>query len=142
MTHRSPSTVPSGPVTDLDVRNIDPTTVELSWGPVMAREQNGIILSYNIYYEQYDNITSDYFTFSGVVRMVCEYVHRKYCGYTVFSKCAILFVTCIVRFLLHISSFNKYFPKLFYAKMAFLVYQYIICYRACENRAYKICLLF
>ena len=64
-------TVPSGPVTDLDVRNIDPTTVELSWGPVMAREQNGIILSYNIYYQQYDSMSNDYMTIINVTEMVC-----------------------------------------------------------------------
>ena len=63
-------TVPSGPVTDLNATNIDPTTVELSWGPVMAREQNGIILSYNIYYRQYDNITSDYMMIINVTEMV------------------------------------------------------------------------
>ncbi|XP_065904641.1 uncharacterized protein [Dysidea avara] len=61
--------IPSGPVTDLDVRNIDPTTVELSWGPVMAREQNGIILSYNIYYRQYDSISNDYFMITNITEM-------------------------------------------------------------------------
>ena len=63
-------TVPSGPVTDLNVTNIDPTTVELSWGPVMAREQNGIMLSYNIYYQQYDSISSDYMMIINVTEMV------------------------------------------------------------------------
>ena len=42
--------VPSGPVTNLVPRNINATVVELSWGPVNEREQNGVILSYNIYY--------------------------------------------------------------------------------------------
>ena len=43
-------TVPSGPVTNLVPKNINATTVELSWDPVNERQQNGIILSYNIYY--------------------------------------------------------------------------------------------
>jgi len=61
-------TVPSGAVTALDVRNIDPTTVEIRWGPVMAREQNGIILSYNIYYRQND---STFMMIANVTEMVC-----------------------------------------------------------------------
>ena len=44
-------TVPSGPVTNLVPRNINATTVELSWDPVNERQQNGIIVSYNIYYQ-------------------------------------------------------------------------------------------
>jgi len=52
------------------VRNIDPTTVELSWGPVMAREQNGIILLYNIYYQQNDSMSSNYMMILGVTEMV------------------------------------------------------------------------
>ena len=44
------STVPTGPVTNLVPRNINPTTVELTWDAVNQRQQNGIILSYNIYY--------------------------------------------------------------------------------------------
>ena len=65
-------TVSSGTVTGLDVRNIDHTTVELRWGPVMAREQNGIILSYNIYYRQNDSMYSDYIMILGVTEMVCK----------------------------------------------------------------------
>ena len=70
-------TVPSGSVTDLDVRNIDPTTVELSWGPVMAREQNGITLSYNIYYQQNDSMSSDYMMVINVTEMVCSCMCNK-----------------------------------------------------------------
>ena len=55
------STVPSGPVTGLGARNINATIVELSWGPVMATDQNGIILSYNIYYRLNNSMSSDYF---------------------------------------------------------------------------------
>ena len=48
-------TVPSGSVTNLIARDILFTSVELSWGPVNARDQNGIILSYNIYYRLHEN---------------------------------------------------------------------------------------
>ncbi|XP_065904155.1 cell adhesion molecule DSCAML1-like isoform X2 [Dysidea avara] len=61
--------VPTGNVTDLNATNIDPTTVELSWGPVMAREQNGIILSYNIYYRQYDSTSNVYMMIINVTEM-------------------------------------------------------------------------
>ena len=63
-------TVPSGPVTSLEAKNITPTIVELSWGPVMARDQNGIILSYNIYYRQNDSMSSDYMMIANVTEMV------------------------------------------------------------------------
>ena len=43
-------TVPSGSVTNLNARDVLSTSVELSWGPVNARDRNGVILSYNIYY--------------------------------------------------------------------------------------------
>ena len=43
-------TVPTAPVTNLVARNINATTVELIWDPINERHQNGIILSYNIYY--------------------------------------------------------------------------------------------
>ena len=64
------STVPSGPVTGLGARNINATIVELSWGPVMARDQNGIISSYNIYYQQNDSISSGYFIIPDVTERV------------------------------------------------------------------------
>ena len=48
-------TVPSGSVTNLNARDVLPTSVELSWGPVNARDQNGIILSYNIYYRLHES---------------------------------------------------------------------------------------
>ena len=48
-------TVPSGSVTNLNARDILSTSVELSWGPVNPRDQNGIILSYNIYYRLYES---------------------------------------------------------------------------------------
>ena len=62
--------VPSGAVTNLDARNIDPTTVELSWGPVMDEEQNGNILSYNIYYRL--NSSSGFMVIRNVINMVCK----------------------------------------------------------------------
>ena len=62
--------VPSGAVTGLDARNINATIVELSWGPVMARQQNGIISSYNIYYRQNDSMSSDYFMITNITEMV------------------------------------------------------------------------
>ena len=65
------STVPSGPVTDLLPRNVNATTVELSWGPVDEREQNGIILSYNIYYRLSDS--SDYMMILDVMGRVSEH---------------------------------------------------------------------
>jgi len=71
-----PPIVPSGAVTSLDVRNIDPTTVELSWGPVVAREQNGIILSYDIYYRQNDSMSSNYMMIANVTEMVCSYLQN------------------------------------------------------------------
>jgi len=55
---------------DLVTRHINPTTVELSWGPVMNREQNGIILSYNIYYRQNDSTSSGYMMIANVTEMV------------------------------------------------------------------------
>ena len=63
-------TVPSGPVTNLNARNINATIVELSWGPVMAREQNGIILSYNIYYQQNDSNSTYNFMTTNITEMV------------------------------------------------------------------------
>ena len=65
-------TVPSGPVTNLVPVNINPTTVRLSWGPVNKREQNGIILSYNIYYRQNDSIF--YTIRSSVTERVSHYI--------------------------------------------------------------------
>ena len=62
-------TVPSGPVTNLVPRNIIATTVELSWDPVNERQQNGVILSYNIYYHL--NYSFDpYMTVLGVTERV------------------------------------------------------------------------
>jgi len=67
---------------NLVARHINPTTVELSWGPVMNREQNGIILSYNIYYRQNDSTSSGYMMIANVTEMViiicCN--TRIYCG--------------------------------------------------------------
>ena len=63
-------TVPSGPVTNLNARNINATIVELSWGPVMARQQNGIISSYNIYYRQNDSMSTYNFMISNITEMV------------------------------------------------------------------------
>ena len=48
-------TVPSGSVTNLNARDVLSTSVELSWGPVNARDQNGVILSYNIYYRLHES---------------------------------------------------------------------------------------
>ena len=53
------STVPSASVTNLTVRETQPTAVDLSWGPVNDRDQNGIIQSYGIYYQLY-NSSDDY----------------------------------------------------------------------------------
>ena len=55
-------------MTDLDARNIDSTTVELSWGPVMDGKQNGNISSYNIYYRP--NLSSEYIVIRNVIDMV------------------------------------------------------------------------
>ena len=63
-------TVPSGPVISLNPRSINATVVELSWGPVMARDQNGIILSYNIYYRQNDNMSTYNFIITNITEMV------------------------------------------------------------------------
>ena len=57
-------------MTDLLPRNVNATVVELSWGPVDEREQNGIILSYNIYYRLSDS--SDYMMILGVVGQVSD----------------------------------------------------------------------
>ena len=45
-------------MTNLVPRNINATVVELSWDPVSEREQNGIILSYNIYYHLLNSSTA------------------------------------------------------------------------------------
>ena len=65
--------VPSGPVTNLEPRHINATTVELSWGPVdeWSRQQNGIILSYNIYYRLY-NTSDSYMMMSDVTERVSD----------------------------------------------------------------------
>ena len=61
-------TVPSGSVTNLNARDILSTSVELSWGPVNARDQNGVILSYNIYYRlQESNLYTRQFGVTGRV---------------------------------------------------------------------------
>ena len=57
-------------MTDLLPRNVNATIVELSWGPVDEREQNGIILSYNIYYCLSDS--SDYMMILDVVGQVSD----------------------------------------------------------------------
>ena len=64
------STDPSGPITGLGARNINATIVELSWGPVMAINQNGIILSYKIYYQLNNDMSSDYFMIHDVTERV------------------------------------------------------------------------
>ena len=56
-------------MTNLVPRNINATVVELSWGPVNEREQNGIILSYNIYYHLL-NSSDPYMNTSGVMGRV------------------------------------------------------------------------
>ena len=62
-------TVPTAPVTNLVPRNINATTVELIWDPVNERHQNGIILSYNIYYRLF-NSSDPYMMVFGVMERV------------------------------------------------------------------------
>ena len=69
------STVPSGPVTNLVPRNINATVVELSWGPVNEREQNGIILSYNIYYHLL-NSSDPYMMITDVMERVSDVLYQ------------------------------------------------------------------
>ena len=69
------STVPSGPVTNLVPRNINATIVELSWGPVNEREQNGIILSYNIYYHLL-NSSGPYMMIPDVMERVSDVLYQ------------------------------------------------------------------
>ena len=65
------STVPSDSVTNLIGVGVTPTSVELSWGPVNERDQNGIIQSYNIYYQL--NESSDlYMTIVNVTERVSD----------------------------------------------------------------------
>ena len=68
-------TVPIGVVTYLDARIFDLTTVELQWGPVMDEEQNGSIISYNIYYHPNSSNSNPACTvIHSVTDMVCEYI--------------------------------------------------------------------
>ena len=60
-------------MTDLLPRNVNATIVELSWGPVDEREQNGVILSYNIDYRLL-NSSDLYMMIDGVVGQVSECV--------------------------------------------------------------------
>ena len=62
-------TVPTAPVTNLVARNINATTVELIWDPVNERHQNGIILSYNIYYHLLNSLDL-YMMVFGVIERV------------------------------------------------------------------------
>ena len=64
------STVPSGSVTNLNVTETQSTSVELSWGPVNQRDQNGIILYYRIYY-QLDG-SSDTYIITNVTERVSD----------------------------------------------------------------------
>ena len=45
----------SASVTNLTVRGVQPTAVELSWGPVNDRDQNGVIILFGIYYRLYNS---------------------------------------------------------------------------------------
>ena len=65
--------VPSDSVRNLTAINILSTSVELIWEPVNERDKNGIILSYNIYYQIHDN--SDRYT---VIFHVTERVSDAY----------------------------------------------------------------
>ena len=62
---------PSSSVTNLNARDILPTSVELSWGPVNARDRNGIILSYNIYYRLHES-SNPYMMLLGVTERVSD----------------------------------------------------------------------
>ena len=65
------STVPSGSVANLIGVGVTPTSIELSWGPINERDQNGIIQSYNIYYRL--NGSSDpYMTILNVTELVSD----------------------------------------------------------------------
>ena len=68
-------TVPSDSVTNLNARDILPTSVELSWGPVNARDQNGIILSYNIYYRLHES-SNPYLMLLGVTETVSNSMYQ------------------------------------------------------------------
>ena len=59
-------------MTNLLPRNVNATIVELSWGPVDEREQNGVILSYNIYYRLLDS-SDPYMMIDGVMGRVSEH---------------------------------------------------------------------
>ena len=56
-------------------RNINATVVELSWGPVNEREQNGIILSYNIYYHLL-NSSDPYMMIPDVMERVSDVLYQ------------------------------------------------------------------
>ena len=58
-------------MTNLLPRNINATIVELSWGLVNERQQNGIILSYNIYY-RFLNSSDYHMMIDGVMEQVSE----------------------------------------------------------------------
>ena len=55
------------------MRETQPTSVELSWGPVNERDQNGIILSYGIYYRLNDS--SDPYRMINVTERVSGVYH-------------------------------------------------------------------
>ena len=55
------------------MRETQPTSVELSWGPVNERDQNGIILSYGIYYRLNDS--SDPYRMINVTERVSDVYH-------------------------------------------------------------------
>ena len=65
-------TVPSGSVTNLNVRDVQATSVELSWGPLSERDNNGIILSYNIYYRLNNATSNVYMEILGVTERVSD----------------------------------------------------------------------
>ena len=60
-------------MTNLRPRNVNATIVELSWGPVNERQQNGIILSCNIYYRLF-NSSDPYMMIVSVMGQVSKYV--------------------------------------------------------------------
>ena len=62
-------TVPSGSVTNFNARDVTSFSVELNWDPVNERDQNGIILSYSIYYQLNDSFDA-YTVLLGVTERV------------------------------------------------------------------------
>ena len=63
--------VPSDSVRNLTAKDIQPTSVELIWEAVDERDQNGIILYYNIYYQIQDSF-DDYIIIPHVTERVSD----------------------------------------------------------------------